>query len=155
MKTIHLRRIFLLTFCLLTFFVAQSAFSTGSQHRRTSPKRSPSSKNVKKVQESKNKAKKAPKTKVGRTRWSKKMECLTCPRDSKGRIKRSKSVKNAFKRSNPCPATGRTSGPCKGFVIDHVIPLANGGKDDNSNMQWQTKAAAKAKDKWERKSRRW
>lgn len=37
-----------------------------------------------------------------------------------------------------------------GYVIDHIIPLANGGRDDPSNMQWQTKADAKAKDKWER-----
>jgi hypothetical protein len=32
-----------------------------------------------------------------------------------------------------------------------VKPLANGGADDPSNMQWQTKEAAKEKDKWERK----
>jgi hypothetical protein len=32
-----------------------------------------------------------------------------------------------------------------------VIPLAKGGRDDPSNMQWQTKADAKAKDKWERR----
>ncbi|HET7815072.1 MAG TPA: HNH endonuclease signature motif containing protein [Candidatus Baltobacteraceae bacterium] len=38
-----------------------------------------------------------------------------------------------------------------GYVIDHVIPLACGGADAPANMQWQTKADAKAKDKWERK----
>ena len=38
-----------------------------------------------------------------------------------------------------------------GHVVDHVIPLACGGADAPSNMQWQTTAAAKAKDKWERK----
>jgi hypothetical protein len=36
-------------------------------------------------------------------------------------------------------------------VIDHVQPLASGGADSPSNMQWQTTAAAKEKDKWERK----
>jgi hypothetical protein len=36
-------------------------------------------------------------------------------------------------------------------VIDHIKPLACGGADDPSNMQWQTREEAKAKDKWERK----
>jgi len=37
----------------------------------------------------------------------------------------------------------------KGYVIDHVRPLKRGGSDSPSNMQWQTKEAAKAKDKTE------
>jgi hypothetical protein len=36
-----------------------------------------------------------------------------------------------------------------GYVVDRVNPLKRGGSDSASNMQWQTKAAAKAKDKWE------
>jgi len=36
-----------------------------------------------------------------------------------------------------------------GYIIDHIKPLKKGGCDCPSNMQWQTKAAAKAKDKWE------
>jgi hypothetical protein len=36
-------------------------------------------------------------------------------------------------------------------VVDHITPLACGGTDTPSNMQWQTKAAAAAKDKTERK----
>jgi hypothetical protein len=31
------------------------------------------------------------------------------------------------------------------------VPLSKGGKDDPSNMQWQTVEEAKAKDKVERK----
>lgn len=71
-------------------------------------------------------------------------------RNRHGHIKRSKAAKDAFKREHPCPANGRRSGPCPGYVIDHVKPLACGGADDPSNMQWQTVAEGKAKDKWER-----
>lgn len=70
-------------------------------------------------------------------------------RDSHGRLKRSESAKNAFKHSHPCPSTGRTSGACPGYVIDHIRPLKRGGADEPSNMQWQTVSEAKAKDKWE------
>lgn len=55
-----------------------------------------------------------------------------------------------FRLANPCPATGQTHGVCKGYVIDRVIPFVCGGAEDPSNMQWQTIAEAKAKDKWER-----
>jgi hypothetical protein len=67
------------------------------------------------------------------------------------RIKRSTAAKVAFKRQHPCPSTGKSPGPCRGYVIDHVKPLACGGADDPSNMQWQTVEEGKAKDKWERK----
>ena len=36
-----------------------------------------------------------------------------------------------------------------GYVVDHIIALKRGGADSPSNMQWQTKAEAAAKDKWE------
>lgn len=65
-------------------------------------------------------------------------------------IKRSASARNHFKMSHPCPSTGLRRGSCPGYVIDHVKALACGGADDPINMQWQTVADAKAKDKWER-----
>lgn len=37
-----------------------------------------------------------------------------------------------------------------GHVVDHKVPLACGGADAPSNMQWQTVAEGKAKDKVER-----
>jgi hypothetical protein len=67
-------------------------------------------------------------------------------RNSNGRLARSTKANDDFKHSHPCPSTGKSSGACPGFVIDHVRPLKRGGADDPSNMQWQTKAAVKAKD---------
>jgi hypothetical protein len=70
-------------------------------------------------------------------------------RDSHGRIKRSPEARRDFQKSHPCPSTGRTSGACPGYVVDHVRPLKRGGADAPSNMQWQTVQAAKEKDKTE------
>ena len=70
-------------------------------------------------------------------------------RDSHGRIKRSPEARRDFQKSHPCPSTGRTSGACPGYVVDHVKPLKRGGADAPGNMQWQTTQAAKEKDKTE------
>ena len=71
------------------------------------------------------------------------------PRDSHGKIARDPRQLNTFKKQNPCPSTGKTYGSCPGYTVDHVIPLKRGGADSPSNMQWQTSAEAKQKDKWE------
>ena len=55
---------------------------------------------------------------------------------------RSESAKRDFMKQTGYPH-GRN-----GYVVDHIIPLKKGGCDCPSNMQWQTKQAAKAKDKW-------
>jgi hypothetical protein len=70
-------------------------------------------------------------------------------RDSHGKIARSPHAKEAFRKSHPCPATGKTYGACPGWVVDHVRALKHGGADDPSNMQWQTREAAKIKDRTE------
>ncbi|MGA7180182.1 MAG: HNH endonuclease signature motif containing protein [Thiobacillaceae bacterium] len=62
---------------------------------------------------------------------------------------RSQQAKRDFKREHPCPSTGKSRGGCPGYVIDHVQALKHGGADAPSNMQWQTKEDARAKDKWE------
>jgi hypothetical protein len=67
------------------------------------------------------------------------------------KINRSSSVKADFQRQHPCPSTGRTTGACKGYVKDHIKALDCGGADAVHNLQWQTVADAKLKDKWERK----
>ena len=65
-------------------------------------------------------------------------------RDSRGRIQRSARAKDDFMRQ-----TGHPHG-WPGHVVDHVKPLACGGADAPSNMQWQTVEEGKAKDKVER-----
>jgi hypothetical protein len=88
-------------------------------------------------------------TAKAKPRSARSLRCTSCVRDSRGRIARSASAKHAFQKSHPCPSTGKTTGACKGYVIDHVVPLKRGGADSPSNMQWQTVQAAKAKDKVE------
>ena len=55
----------------------------------------------------------------------------------------------AFRHSHPCPATGKRAGACPGYVVDHIRPLCAGGEDHPRNMQWQTVAEAKVKDRAE------
>lgn len=76
---------------------------------------------------------------------SKKSSASTQPRDSKGRFVRSEQAKHDFEKQSGYPK-GRP-----GYIVDHIIPLACGGPDAPSNMQWQTVADAKAKDAVERK----
>ncbi len=66
-------------------------------------------------------------------------------RSSNSRIKRSEAAKDQFLRQ-----TGHPHG-WPGHVVDHVVPLACGGADAPSNMQWQTVAEAKAKDRVEQR----
>ena len=70
-------------------------------------------------------------------------------RDKHGRIARSAKAKSEFRAAHPCPATGKARGACPGYVIDHVKPLKRGGADRPENMQWQTREAAKEKDRTE------
>ena len=44
-------------------------------------------------------------------------------------------------------------GAMPGYLVDLVKPLECGGADSPANMQWQTVAAGKAKDKTERNCR--
>jgi hypothetical protein len=51
-------------------------------------------------------------------------------------LDRSRSARADFVRVNPCPATGKTSGACPGYQVDHVRSLCAGGTDTPGNMQW-------------------
>lgn len=76
--------------------------------------------------------------------------CVTPARNAWGDILRRADVLSAFKRAWPCPATGRTTGACPGWYMDHVIPLACGGADAVWNLQWLPESAWRDKSKWER-----
>jgi hypothetical protein len=71
------------------------------------------------------------------------------PNSASAQEHRSSAVAREFQREHPCPSTGQTSGACPGWIKDHIRALKCGGPDDPANIQWQTVAEAKAKDKWE------
>ena len=75
-------------------------------------------------------------------------KCKSCTRDAAGKPVGNPVVKEAFARTNPCPATGSLGTVCPGYVVDHVTPLACGGEDEVTNLQWQTAAQAMRKDAW-------
>ena len=67
------------------------------------------------------------------------------------RIKRDPEQRRRFMHAHPCPS-GPDAGStrrCHGYVVDHIKALKHGGADRPWNMQWQTTADAKAKDRWE------
>lgn len=76
-------------------------------------------------------------------------------RTAAGHILRRADVLVEFRRLYACPATARHTGPCPGWAIDHVIPLAVGGCDAVRNLQWlpgalKSCAGTVCKDRWER-----
>lgn len=66
-----------------------------------------------------------------------------------GKIARSTTQVNKFKKTHACPATGKIQTTCPGYIVDHIVPLCACGKDDPSNMQWQSYKDSKAKDRLE------
>jgi hypothetical protein len=65
-------------------------------------------------------------------------------RDANGKIIRSEEVKAAFMAVHPCPSTGLREGECPDWSMDHVVPLACGGADAVSNLQWLHKSVKSA-----------
>ena len=70
--------------------------------------------------------------------------------DSHGWIKRDPAARQSVMKSHPYPSTGKNSGSCPGHVVDHINPLKRGGADAPNNMQRETVADAKRKDKVEK-----
>lgn len=77
---------------------------------------------------------------------------LLLPQAAFSETRRDPAQRAAFMKAHPCPANEKTRGSCPGYVVDHVKPLCAGGADHPSNMQWQTVAEAKKKDKLERQT---
>ena len=82
--------------------------------------------------------------KTSSAKFNKSLYSTGVQRDTHGKINRSAAATRAFKKLTGYPH-GRP-----GYVIDHIVPLKEGGCDCPENMQWQTKEEAKAKDKVER-----
>jgi len=61
-----------------------------------------------------------------------------------GEVIRSRAVHRAFLK-----ATGYPQGR-PGFVADHIFPLCAGGRDAVDNLQWQSVAEGKVKDRDEK-----
>jgi hypothetical protein len=74
---------------------------------------------------------------------------IVLPNVASAREYRSREITREVQREHPCPSTGQKSGACPGYRKDHVKPLACGGPDAVWNLQWQTAAVARAKDRWE------
>ena len=55
-----------------------------------------------------------------------------------------------FRSTHLCPSTGDKTGPCPGYVVDHIVPLCWGGLDVPSNMAWQELQESYKKDVFER-----
>ena len=85
-----------------------------------------------------------PKTAKPKKKSTVRQTAVSLARDERGRIQRSDAARHAFAQQTGFPK-GRP-----GYVIDHIVSLACGGADKPSNMQWQTVAEAKSKDKTER-----
>jgi hypothetical protein len=51
-------------------------------------------------------------------------------------LSRSAAEVRIFRAEHPCPVTGRRSGACPDWQVDHAVPLCAGGEDKASNMHW-------------------
>jgi len=137
-----------LVLCLLLLTIAPTWAKPGSA-RSSSSLRGSSGGSHKGGPYTKPKARRSASATARRTPSSRAIKCAACTRTGTGKIRRSAQARRSFERTHPCPSTGKTSGACPGYVVDHVIPLKRGGPDAPRNMQWQTTAAAKAKDRVE------
>ena len=55
--------------------------------------------------------------------------------------------KELFVKKYACPVNGKHTESCPGWVVNYVKPLCAGGVDRITNLQWQTVATAKRKER--------
>ena len=72
------------------------------------------------------------------------LACVTFSHDTEA-FSRNKAVIRAFRAESPCPSTGKASGACPGWQIDHREALVCGGTDTVENLQWLTVEEHRAK----------
>ena len=77
--------------------------------------------------------------------------CGAPQRNPDGSIHRRSAVIAVYRHEHPCPVTGKITGACPGWAINHVVPLACGGCDAVSNMMWMRNDVKKIVDGYERK----
>jgi len=65
-------------------------------------------------------------------------------------VDRSTTERRHFAQANPCPLNGKPIYyGCKGYSIDHKVPMCAGGKDTAGNMQWLAVERKRSKDRIE------
>ena len=56
-------------------------------------------------------------------------------------------LRELFIKKYACPVNGKHTAACPGWVVNYVKPLCAGGADTIKNLQWQTVATAKRKER--------
>lgn len=56
---------------------------------------------------------------------------------SKTETKIKQAAIQEFRKDHPCPPTNKTKGACKGYYVDYVIELQDGGLNSSSNLEWK------------------
>ena len=77
--------------------------------------------------------------------------CGEPKRNLSGEIIRRSAVRDAFQRIHPCPSNGNREGPCPRYQRNHPYPLACGGCDSVTNMEWMRADVKRIHDSYERK----
>lgn len=81
--------------------------------------------------------------------WVLVIVCWLGSRPAEAATPRGQSATYQFRKFNACPSTGKFTGACPGWVMDHMHSLRCGGPDTPENLWWQTRVEAKDKDRQE------